>query len=51
MGTSVQRKGDPALSYNSAKTATSKHSFKISAINGQAKEGKKKRNCGRADGD
>ena len=26
-GTSLQCKGDPALSYNGAKTATSKHSF------------------------
>ena len=49
--TSIQRKVDPALSYNSAKTVTRKHSFKSSAINGRAKGGKKKRNCGQADGE
>jgi len=43
--------GDPALSYNGAKTATRKHYFKISTINGRAKGGKKKRNCRRADGE
>ena len=32
-GTSMQWKGDPALSYNGEKTATRKHSFKSSAIN------------------
>ena len=37
--------------YNGSKTATHKHSFKSSAINGWAKRGKKKRNCGRADGE
>ena len=42
--------GDRALSYNGAKTVTRKHSFKSSAINGQVKGCKKKRNCGRADG-
>ena len=42
--------GDPALSYDGAKTVTHKHSFKSSAINERAKEGKKKRNCGHADG-
>ena len=50
-GTSIQYKGDPKLSHNGAKTATHKHSFKSSAINGWAKRGKKKRNCGRADGE
>ena len=49
-GTSKQWKGDPALSYNGAKTAIRKHSFKSSAINGWAKA-KKKRNCGHADGE
>jgi len=39
------------LSYNGAKTAVHKHSFKSSAINGRAKEGMKKRNCERADGE
>jgi len=34
--------GDPALSYNGAKTATRKHSFKSSAINGRAHGGKKR---------
>ena len=34
---------DPALSYNSAKTATRKHYFKSSPLNGRAKGGKKKR--------
>ena len=29
--------------------ATSKNSYKISAINGRAKGGKKKRNCGHAE--
>ena len=37
------------LSYNGAKTAARKHSFKNSAINGRAKGGKIKRNCGHAD--
>ena len=52
-GTSIQLKatGDSALFYNGAKTATRKHSFKSSAINGRAKGGKKKRNCGRANGE
>jgi len=50
-GTSTQWNGDPALSYNGAKTATHKNSFKSSAINGRAKEGKKKRNCECADGE
>ena len=49
--TSIQWKGDRALSYNGAKTANRKHSFKISAINGRAKGSKKKRTCGRADGE
>ena len=40
-----------ALSYNGAKTATCKHSFKSSIINGRAKGNKYKRNCGRADGE
>ena len=40
-GTSIQFKGDRALSFNGAKTATLKYSFKSSAINGQAKGGKK----------
>ena len=39
------------MSYNGAKTATRKHSVKSSAINGRAKGGNKKRNCGHADGD
>ena len=39
-----QYKCDPALSYNGAKTATRKYSFKSSAIKGRAKIGKKKRN-------
>jgi len=38
--------GDRTLSCNGAKTATCKHSLKSSAINGRAKGGKKKRNCG-----
>ena len=50
-GSSIQWKVDPALSYNGAKTATRKPSFKSSAINGRAKGGKKKRNCGRANGE
>ena len=45
------KKGDPAMSYNGAKTPTRKHSFRSSAINGRAKRGKKKRNCGRTDGE
>ena len=44
-GTSIQWKGDCALSYNGAKTATGKHSFKTSAINGRTKGSKKKRTC------
>ena len=39
------------MSYNGAKTTTRKHSFKSSAINGRAKGGKKKRNCGHAGGE
>ena len=35
-GASIQSKDDRALSYNSAKTATLKHSFESSAINGRA---------------
>ena len=50
-GTSIQWKGNPALSYNGAKTATRKHAFKSSVIYGPAKGGKEKRNCGRADGE
>ena len=42
------RKGWFCTSYNGAKTGTRKHSFKSSAINGRAKGGKKKRNCGHA---
>ena len=38
----MQWMGDPALSYNGAKTATRKHSFKSSAINGRAHGGKKR---------
>jgi len=41
----------PSLSYNGVKTATRKHSFKSSAINGRAKGSKHKRNCGRVDGE
>ena len=41
--------GDCALSYNGAKTATRKNSFKSSAINEQANGGKKKRKCGRVE--
>ena len=37
------------MSYNGAKTATRKNSFKSSAINGRAKGGKKKRKCGRVE--
>ena len=48
---SMQWKGDPALSFNGANTATRKHSFKNSAFNGRAKGGNKKRNCGYADGE
>ncbi len=33
MGTSIQLKGARALSYNGAKTAARKHSFKSSDIN------------------
>ena len=45
-------KGDRALSYNGAQAApTHKHFFKSSARYGRAKGGKKKRNCGRADGE
>ena len=40
---------DRALSYNGAKTATRKHSFKSSAINGRAKGSKKQRTCRHAD--
>ena len=50
-GLSIQGKGDPALSYNGAKTATYKHYLKSSAINKRAKGGMKKRNCGRSDGE
>ena len=50
-GVHLYNESNPALSYNGAKTATRKHSFKSSAINGRAKGGKKKRNCGRADGE
>ena len=39
-GTSIQWKGDCALSYNDAKTATHKHSFNSSTINGRAKGSK-----------
>ena len=48
---SMQLKGDPVLSFNGAKTAARKHSFKNSTINGRAKGGNKKRNCGHADGE
>ena len=33
------------MSYNGAKTATRKHSFRSSAINGREKGGDKKSNC------
>ena len=42
---------DRAPSYNGAKTATRKHSFKSTAINGRPKERKKKRTCRRANGE
>ena len=41
-GTSTQRKGDCALSYNGTKRATHKNSFKSSAINGKGRQEKKK---------
>jgi len=50
-GTSIQGKGDPALSYNGTKSETRKNSFKSSAMNLQAKGGKKKRNCESTDGE
>ena len=41
-GSSIQWKGDPALSYNGANTANRKHSFKSSAINGRQREARKR---------
>ena len=34
--------GDPAMSFNGAKTVTHKHSFNSSAINERAKEARKR---------
>ena len=50
-GTSIQWKGDHELSYICANTATLKHSFKSSAMNGRVKGRKKKRTCRHADGE
>ena len=38
--------GDPALSFNGAKTVTHKHSFNSSAINERAKEARKRETVG-----
>ena len=46
-----ERVGDRALSYDSAKTATCKYSFKNSAINGRAKGSRKKITCRLVDGE